>query len=163
MLPCYAPLIIPTQAKTDISSSVPLAIFLWQGPSTAPGPTVKAACTSTSVSQTVTKETPSYVHQVRSLNVIDLLFESENGMACKSLMNTHRFQQIFHEVLSKLIMKYCGIKYFDSQAVCFITTVTLLVTYTIMSFQVVTVKISLCVRTKTDDRLFFFPILNGKT
>lgn len=66
------------------------------------------------------------------------------------------------KVPSKLIMKlYC--KYFDSQTVGFITTVTLLVTYAIMSFHVIIVKISLCVRTQTDNSLLFFPILNGKT
>lgn len=87
---------------------------------------------------------------VRSLHVNDLLFESENGMACRNLMNTHRFQQIFNEVASKLIMKwYCETKYFDSQTVGFISAVTLLVTYAIiMLFHVVTVKISLCVRTQ---------------
>lgn len=78
-------------------------------------------------------------------------------------MNIHGFQQIFNEVVSKLITKYRETKYFDSQTFCFIPTVTLLVTYTIMSFYVMTVKISLCVRIQTDDRLLFFPVLNGKT
>lgn len=87
---------------------------------------------------------------VRSLHVNDLLFESENGMACRNLMNTHRFQQIFNEVASKLIMKlYCETKYFDSQTVGFISAVTFLVTYAIiMLFHVVTVKTSLRVRTQ---------------
>lgn len=66
---------------------------------------MKAARAGISVRWPVTKQTPSYVHRVRSLHVVDLPFERENGMACKSLMNTHGFQQIFNEVASKLIMK----------------------------------------------------------
>lgn len=59
-------------------------------------------------------------------------------MACKSLMNTQWFQQIFNKVASKLIIKwYNETKYFDSQTVGFIITVTLLIQllYHFMSWQ----------------------------
>lgn len=123
------------KAKNNTSSQVPLAIFLPHGPSAAPGTVaIKAVRAGISVRRPVTKETPSYVHRVTSLHVADLPLESGSGMACKSLMNTHGFQQIFNEVAFKVIMKwYRETKYFDSQTVGFITTVTLLVTYTIIT------------------------------
>lgn len=108
--PHYAPLFNPQQAKNGTSLQVPLAMFLPHWPSAAPDPTaMNMAQASISATERVT------LLHLWGYKLSCGWFESKNGMACKSLMNTYWFQQIFNEVPSKWITKYNEPKYFDSQ------------------------------------------------